>query len=635
MAPLTTPTECRGTMHWYQGNNGHCSHKSLISDVILYFLIYTSVMLQADTHSCGHIVPKPREVVHNVHLGEPAHVVKRRSLDQQLRIHLVYDSGLSNLPQEKETLVKDVLIPTAVSYWERTLQVRRTAHPVKLLRSCQSDYIRFKDGDPYPYCVRNCSEVTKCGPVIVPERYLEACRIARIGSKYKKVGYGGPGVTNADFVLFVSATHEERCTVGSAVAYAAYCQLEGALDRPVAGYVNLCPNDISTEPHNLHQMHATLKHEILHALGFSSGLYAFFRDPHGEPYTQRSPSTGKPDFNSETELYQWSDKVVREVTRYNWRVRGANITRTFSLLVTPRVVEEVRKHFACPTLEGAELENQGTLGTALTHWEKRVFENEAMTGSFTQHPVISRITLALMEDTGWYRANYAYAEELTWGRGLGCDFVKLSCLEWMQTRAASGAPIYPFCDRVRSSPIRTECSPNLDSVAVCNLVEYHTELPSMYQNFRELPFVDPKEVSHYGGLVQLADYCPFVQAFNWQKEDSGERGTKCSVHQNNADPEINFALEHYGDNSMCFLHHTAWSLHHCDTTRDITHWGSGCYMYRCSVVDGLVVIVSGKEYYCHHRGQILEVHSIQNDWLHQGSIVCPSCHDTCEVSLPL
>ena len=36
--------------------------------------------------------------------------------------------------------------------------------------------------------------------------------------------------------------------------------------RPVAGYVNLCPNDISTEPHNLHQMHATLKHEILHAL---------------------------------------------------------------------------------------------------------------------------------------------------------------------------------------------------------------------------------------------------------------------------------------------------------------------------------------------------------------------------------
>ncbi|KAI0207674.1 Leishmanolysin-like peptidase [Lamellibrachia satsuma] len=477
---VTTPTECRGTMHWYHVNNDYLSRKPIISSGIFHVLIFTSVILRSDTHSCNHIVPKPHEVVHNVHLGEPVHVMKRRSLDQQLRIHLVYDSGLSNLPTEKETLVKDVLIPTAVSYWERTLQVRRTDQPVKLLRSCLSDVIRFRDGDPYPYCVDNCSKITQCGPVIVPEQYLEVCRIAH-GSMYMTVGYGGLGVENADFILFVSTTHEERCVVGSAVAYAAYCQLEGALDRPVAGYVNLCPNDISTEPHNLHQMHATLKHEILHALGFSSGLYAFFRDPQGEPLTKRSPSTGKPDFNYETELYQWSEKVVREVTRPSWRVRGANITRTFSLLVTPRVVEEVRKHFACPTLEGAELENQGTLGTALTHWEKRVFENEAMTGSFTQHPVISRVTLALMEDTGWYQANYDFAEELTWGRGLGCDFVKWSCLEWMQTRAASGAPIYPFCDRVRSSPIRTECSPNQDSVAVCNLVEYRTKLPSMYQ----------------------------------------------------------------------------------------------------------------------------------------------------------
>ena len=36
--------------------------------------------------------------------------------------------------------------------------------------------------------------------------------------------------------------------------------------------------------------------------------------------------------------------------------------------------EEVRRHFNCSTLEGAELEDQGLDGTALTHWEKRVFE---------------------------------------------------------------------------------------------------------------------------------------------------------------------------------------------------------------------------------------------------------------------
>lgn len=44
------------------------------------------------------------------------------------------------------------------------------------------------------------------------------------------------------------------------------------------------------------------------------------------------------------------------------------------MIVTPHVTEEVRNYFHCPELEGAELEDQGEEGTALTHWEKRVFE---------------------------------------------------------------------------------------------------------------------------------------------------------------------------------------------------------------------------------------------------------------------
>ncbi len=34
----------------------------------------------------------------------------------------------------------------------------------------------------------------------------------------------------------------------------------------------------------------------------------------------------------------------------------------------------MREHYTCDELEGAELEDQGDLGTMLTHWEKRVFE---------------------------------------------------------------------------------------------------------------------------------------------------------------------------------------------------------------------------------------------------------------------
>ena len=47
------------------------------------------------------------------------------------------------------------------------------------------------------------------------------------------------------------------------------------------------------------------------------------------------------------------------------------------------------------------------------------FQNEAMTGTHTQNPIYSRITMALMEDTGWYMPNYELADELKWGSQLG------------------------------------------------------------------------------------------------------------------------------------------------------------------------------------------------------------------------
>ena len=93
-----------------------------------------------------------------------------------------------------------------------------------------------------------------------------------------------------------------------------------------------------------------------------------------------------------------------------WNVRGGTQTRTIDLMVTPRVVEEVQRHFNCSDLEGAELEDQGGDGTALTHWEKRIFQNEAMTGTVhTENPVYSRLTFALLEDSGWYLPNYDLA----------------------------------------------------------------------------------------------------------------------------------------------------------------------------------------------------------------------------------
>lgn len=100
---------------------------------------------------------------------------------------------------------------------------------------------------------------------------------------------------------------------------------------------------------------------------------------------------------SRLQIHQWSNKTIRRIVRDKWDVRGGSIKKPIDMMVTPRVVEEVQRHFNCTELEGAELEDQGGEGTALTHWEKRVFEAEAMSGTHSSRPVFSRITLALME----------------------------------------------------------------------------------------------------------------------------------------------------------------------------------------------------------------------------------------------
>ena len=162
---------------------------------------------------------------------------------------------------------------------------------------------------------------------------------------------------------------------------------------------------------------------------------------------------GRPPLHSKYYLHVADNTTVARVERRDWQVAGGAVTKTMHMLVTPRVRREARRHFSCRTLEGGELEDQGDYGTALTHWEKRVFGDEAMTGNhqelevrgktFKERKLISRMTLAVLHDSGWYNVDFSQANsDYTWGKGLGCDFAKKSCLQFMSSKRQ----IRPFCD---------------------------------------------------------------------------------------------------------------------------------------------------------------------------------------------
>ncbi|XP_012221592.2 leishmanolysin-like peptidase [Linepithema humile] len=581
---------------------------------------------------CGHKHPRAHEIIHGVHI-EPAHEVKKRSISQPVRILLSYDESVFRLDDEKLDLINNTILPEAVHFWERALMVRETKSTIRLNRKCESSQVFVKDH--HTHCIDTCRSVTMCGEVVVPEDHLDVCRTCNATGHNCGIAEGsraGPGIDGADFVFYVSAMQTERCHKGLTVAYAAHCQQEAALDRPIAGHANLCPGSISTKPQELETLLSTVKHEILHALGFSVSLFAFYRDENGEPRTPRRSDTGKPPLNEKLQTHQWSENTIKTVVRPRWQVHGGYVERTMQMIVTPRVRAEVQAHFNCSQLEGAELEDQGEDGTALTHWEKRVFENEAMTGTHTQNPVYSRITLALMEDTGWYSANYSMAQELGWGKNLGCNFAMKSCKEWISSKSSpfSGKSIHPFCNKVKQDPLQTECTDDRSSVALCNLVKHPRPLPKKYQNFDSIPHVPEGKEQYYGGSVSLADYCPYIQEFTWRVRNIVVRGSHCLYEENNPHPDKNFALEKYGPHSRCFDHtNDMWEERTCKQARQWQHWGSGCYLYKCEA-GKLHIMVGNYTYTCYHAGQEIIIRIMQNGWLHKGALICPPCREICQ-----
>ncbi|KIH42992.1 hypothetical protein ANCDUO_27016, partial [Ancylostoma duodenale] len=107
------------------------------------------------------------------------------------------------------------------------------------------------------------------------------------------------------------------------------------------------------------------------------------------------------------------------------------------------------------------------------------------------------------------------AEELHWGRKLGCDFVRKSCGEWINNKIEKGELPTPFCNEIkhdgRKSLAVTRCTSQRDSLALCNLVPYRKELPIQFRNFAKIEGVSQDGTKHYGGSVELADFCPYSQ----------------------------------------------------------------------------------------------------------------------------
>eukprot|EP01062_Namystynia_karyoxenos_P072902 TRINITY_DN6951_c0_g2_i1.p1 TRINITY_DN6951_c0_g2~~TRINITY_DN6951_c0_g2_i1.p1 ORF type:complete len:3312 (+),score=640.00 TRINITY_DN6951_c0_g2_i1:76-10011(+) len=281
---------------------------------------------------------------------------------------------------------------------------------------------------------------------------------------------------DADLMLFVTAAPDWAPAWATPCAFAA----DG---RPSSIVLNVAPSEIGTAttvPLGLRKLQARVLQALFHALGFDPSVFPYWKSLSPPNYLIPAPG--------------------QEGHRVN--VIASPAVRTFLETVQFRCIGHPKG--GSGTLEGAELEDAlDEELSVLPYWESRLFRGELMTmlpdlasDLSTDLPVLSGLTLAAMEDTGWYAVNKKLASRLPWLFEQPCSVARQPCSQW------------PARYRCPDGAAAAVCSPDFTSLAACNGIEW-------------LPGRVPERFRRYGGTArsvdwagarQLMDFCAYAEA---------------------------------------------------------------------------------------------------------------------------
>ncbi|XP_033104968.1 leishmanolysin-like peptidase 2 [Anneissia japonica] len=315
------------------------------------------------------------------------------SLYKPLRI-MPYYYDLSNLESDNQEKVK-IIVKKAVNVIQHVLSVIPVSGPLLFSRTHENycKGILSIDGPNNGKCSRANTVIIpeKCKDVQIPDDHLEGAWLwnSTHPEPIRVIKTQGGGIANTDIVIYVQT---QFCDSEGVLAHAQFCRVDQN-GRPVAGFMNLCPHSFHDFT-DVDKLTTVTIHEIFHILGFTHRLYDEFRDC-------SSSATGL-------------DCPKRENTM-------VVDNKGQSVLLTPTVMLKAREHFNCfQNGFGSLLENQ----ESKSHWEMRMMAGSIMAPVITQAHVtfLDPITLAVFEDTGWYKANFEYAQSMPWGRNAGCAF---------------------------------------------------------------------------------------------------------------------------------------------------------------------------------------------------------------------
>ena len=261
----------------------------------------------------------------------------------------------------------------------------------------------------------------------------------------------------------------------------------------------------------------------------------------------------------------------------------------YTYINSPKVIEKAKLHFGCDNIKGVQLENDGGSGTAGSHWDSRYMLGDYMMATDYSDIVLSDISLALFEDTGFYQVNYYTGGLFRFGKNQGCAFIAKKCL-YNQGKNT----LFPneFCNESGKS----FCSSSHISKGNCLIT---TEYSSINKGFRY--FGD----KHTGGLSH-ADYCPV--SYTSITSNNYYFLNNCRYGNNGNEGEI------FGEDSLCF-----------ESSINNSGMKSTCYKIECDQSSKTFSIyINSKVISCPGEESVLNNPSGLN-----GQIKCPDYNLVC------
>ena len=322
---------------------------------------------------------------------------------------------------------------------------------------------------------------------------------------------------NIDLVIFGKIMDVNPSTLASAGA-----RYLDSKNRPFIGMVNINKNVDYSLDKSREYLESIILHEFTHILGFTNN---FFENHFHNVY---------------------------------WELDTYGVNRTY--INSSKVLEIAKKYYNCDDIKGVALEEYGGSGTVGSHWEAKILLGDYMNGYiFTNEQVISEFTLALLEDSGFYKANYYTGGLMRYRKHKGCSFIKESCVD-RENHTINPLFENEFYDQIHSDYLTdANCSSGRQSRT------YYAWW--LYDNLAtDYPYYIYFEDQRYGGFGP-ADFCPVAQRMpseestarytgQCNKKGNGGYGTNIyySDYKNYTSENLqSITGETYSDHSFCFL----------------------------------------------------------------------------------